>query len=119
MDKFGKFALDRNTRENIESSERFVQKQKPRLGCKTACDADALALAAGKFVRVTLGECGGFQADHRQKSACALITRRSFAAFEPRNDSDIFGDRHMRKKSAVLHYITDLSPKPHRFLFGR
>src|SRR5262249_54054202 len=39
---------------NVESRNRFVGNDEIRIDCESACDADALALTAGKLMRVSL-----------------------------------------------------------------
>src|SRR5947209_6630883 len=46
------FALKAGAGERIESAERLVHQENWRIGGKGACDADALALSAGKLMRI-------------------------------------------------------------------
>src|ERR1051325_8222683 len=41
---------------NVERRNRFVGNDEIRIDCERACDADALALTAGKLMRVSLDE---------------------------------------------------------------
>ena len=49
--QFAKIVAERVAGEGIERAERLVHQHDPRLGRQRAGDADALALAAGQFMR--------------------------------------------------------------------
>lgn len=56
------FALKFRARDGIERAEGLVHEQDGRIGGEGAGDADALALAAGKFARAAMRKFGGVEA---------------------------------------------------------
>src|SRR5258708_28112423 len=61
------FALQFGAGDGIERAKRLVHEKNWRVGGKGAGDADALALAAGKFTGAARGEFGGIEADKTQQ----------------------------------------------------
>jgi hypothetical protein len=55
------FALKLGASDGIEGAERLVHEKDGRVGSEGAGDADALALAAGKFARTARGKFGGIE----------------------------------------------------------
>src|SRR5690242_17778728 len=60
------FALKFGAGDWIESAEGLVHKKDGRIGGESTSESDALALAAGKFTRMTGGKFGGIEAYEAQ-----------------------------------------------------
>ena len=74
------FALQFGARYRVESAEWLVHQQDWRVGGKGARDANALSLAAGQFVRTTVGEFARIESNEGQQlvNACGNPSRVPF-----------------------------------------
>ena len=100
--------------ERIERAERLVHQHDPRPCRQRPRDADALALAAGQFVRKAVAVLA------RGRAAPGRAARRPArrspppAAEQLRRDPDIVGDAHVRKQPAALEHIADAAAQRDR-----
>ncbi len=108
-----------DARDRIERAERLVHQQHRRIDGERAGDADALALAARQLVGPAVGERAAIEADQVEQLADARLGAIRRPAFEPRDDADVAGDRHVRKEPDVLQHVSDAPPQPNRLPLAR
>ena len=105
-----KFPADFHARQRIERAERLVHQQDRRVGGERARHADALALAAGKLVRIAaqkLPRRRGRRA--RAAPAPARELRSAGQSFEARNERDVLLDGVMREQARFLDHVADVA----------
>lgn len=112
IEDFLKIALETAANEGIERAEWFIEKKQFRSEKKRAHQADALALAAGKFGGITskrargkLGEVAEF--------AEALFTFIAAATEMASHQDDVIARGQVRKEAAILNDVADaLAERP-------
>ena len=110
-DETGKFLLQIHPRYHVERSERFVEQDYRRIGRKRTRDADALALAAGEFVREAVGEARRFQADEFEHFGTAVADLLFVAIKKFEHKPHIVTDGHMREQAAFLQDVANVPSK--------
>ena len=101
------FALKLGAGNGVERAEGLVHEQDGRVGGEGAGDADALALAAGKFAGIAFCEFAGietYEAHHFLNTGVPLGGR---PALESGNKCDVLCNREMGKKASFLNDITN------------
>jgi hypothetical protein len=101
------FALKLGAGHRIEGAERFVHQKNGRISGKGASDADALALATGKFARAPMSEFAGIEADKVEHFFDAGSCARGVPLSQSGNQGDVFCDRKVGEKTGVLDDVTD------------
>ena len=112
--QLAKIVAERVAGEGIERAERLVHQHDARPCRQRTRDADALALAAGKFVRKAVAiqrAVEPHQIEQFVHPRGDLVRRR---AEQFRRDADIAGDAEMRKQPAALEHIADAPAQPDR-----
>jgi hypothetical protein len=101
------FALEFGAGDGIERAEGLVHQKNRRIGGEGASDADALALAAGKFAGTAMGKFAGIEADEVKHFLDTRGNTRGIPLSQSGNQGDIFCDREVREKTCVLYDVTD------------
>ena len=112
------FAVQRQACQRIERAEWFVHQQDRRIHHQGAGDADALLLAAGDFGGPAIGEVLR-QAGQREQFGDALIDAIGGPAFDPCEEADVFGHRHVREERDVLEDEAGVPPQKDGIPFVR
>src|SRR3546814_619815 len=89
----------------VERAERLVEQQHLRLLHQAARESDALALAAGKLVRLALGE--GAELDHLDHLVDAPLDLRLWHAVLLQAEGDVLLDVHVREERIGLEHHVD------------
>jgi len=92
----------------VQSAQRFVQEQDPRLIDDGPGDGHALLLAAGQVDDV--GMFIAVEVDQFQGITNLVADIVAGLAVDFRTEGDIFGDVHMGKKRIILEHRIDLAP---------
>ena len=100
--------------EGIERAERLVHQHDARLCGERPRHADALALAAGKFMRQAVAVLRAVEPHQIEQFVDPRGDLRRRRAEQLRRDADIAGDAHMRKQPAALEHIADAAAQPDR-----
>ena len=100
--------------EGIERAERLVHQHDARLCGQRARDADALALAAGEFVRKAVAVLRAIEPHQVEQFVDPRGDLRRGRAEQFRRDADIAGDADMRKQPAALEHIADAAAQADR-----
>ena len=100
--------------EGIERAERLVHQHDARFCRQRPRDADALALAAGQFMRQAVAVLRAVEPHQIEQFVDPRgdLGRRRAEQFW--RDPDIVGDAHMRKQPAALEHIADAAAQPNR-----
>jgi len=101
------FALKLGARDGIEGAKGLVHQENRRVGGKGAGDANTLALAAGKFVRVAGRVFGGIETDQGEEFVDAGSDASGVPFFERRDQGNVLGHREVGEKTCVLNDIAD------------
>jgi hypothetical protein len=101
------FTLKLRARDGVERTERFVHQENRRIGGECAGDADALALASGKFAGMAMREFARIEADKVEHLLDARGDASCIPAFEARNEAHIFRNGEMGEQASVLNHVTD------------
>jgi len=101
------FTLEFGAGDRIERAEGLVHEQDGRIGGESACDADALALAAGEFAGAAMGEFAGIETDKLEHFLDAGGGARGVPVFQSGDEGDIFCDGEMGEEAGILNHITD------------
>ncbi len=105
---------ERVTRHRVERAEGFVHQDDARLRGERARNADALALAAGKFMRKAVAVLRAVELHQIEQ----FVDPRGDFGFrcpeQAGRDADIGRDAHMRKQAAALEHIADPAAQPDR-----
>ena len=101
------FTLKLGAGDGVEGAEGFVHQENWRIGGEGAGDADALALAAGKFARATLRVFAWIEADELEHFFDAGGDARGGPAFQRRDEGDVFRHGEMGEEAGVLNDVPD------------
>jgi hypothetical protein len=101
------FALKLGARDGIKGAEGLVHEQDGRIGCKGACDADALTLAAGEFAGAPMSEFARIEADELEHFLDAGGGARGIPAFEAGDEANVFCNGEMGEEAGVLNDVPD------------
>jgi len=112
------FALKFGASDGIKRAEGLVHKKDRRVSSKGAGDADALALAAGKFVGMALGKVGGIEANQMEKFFDACGDSCLVPFFESGDKGDVLRDREMGKEAGFLNNISNAAAKANGIALG-
>src|SRR5437588_10803887 len=93
----GKFFLQRSARQRIERAEWFVHQQQRRIGRERARDANALALAARQFTRITISESFRIESDQRKHFAHSFADAQVVPIFKVWHQRHVLLDGEVRK----------------------
>lgn len=96
-DDAGKFLLKCGTGQGIKRSKGFIKQQQIGISNKRSCNAKALPLAAGKFVRKTGYETLRLKSDKLKHFGNSVFDSCTIAAGKPQGEADILRGGHMRK----------------------
>src|SRR5712692_10540783 len=102
-------ALEFGAGNGIKRAKGLVHQQDGRVGSEGAGDADALALAAGKFTRAAVGKFRWIKSNQGEEFPNAHGRAACVPAFQNGNESDIFCNRKMGKETSVLDDVTNSS----------
>jgi hypothetical protein len=89
------FALELGAGDGIERAEGLVHQKDGRIGGESARDADALALASGKFARAAMREFAGIEAHKLEHFLDADGGAGCAPVFQSGDKGDVFGDGEM------------------------
>ena len=112
--QFAKIVAERVAGEGVERAERLVHQHDARLCGERARHADALALAAGKFVRQAVAILRAVEPHQIEQFIHPRGNLGWRRARQLRRDADIVGDAQMRKQPAALEHIADPSSQQDR-----
>ena len=102
-----KIVAERVAGEGIERAERLVHQHDARLGGERARHADALALAAGQFMRQAVAIWRAVEPHQIEQFVHPRGNLGGRRAEQLRRDADIVGDADMRKQPAALEHVAD------------
>ena len=105
--QLAKIVAERVAGEGIERAERLVHQHDARLCGERARHADALALAAGEFMRQAVAILRAVEPHQVEQFVHPRRNLGSRRAQQLRRDADIAGDAQMRKQPAALEDIAD------------
>ncbi len=105
--KRAKLALQFGAGDGIECAKRLVHEQDGRIAGKSACDADALALASRELAGVAGGEFASVEADQEEHLADAVADALLGPALEARDQRYVALDGPVREQADVLNDVTD------------
>ena len=112
------FPLKFGAGDGVEGAEGLVHKENRRIGGESARDADALALAAGKFMRVARGKFNGIETYQPQQFFDAGGDSRGIPFFESRNEADVLPDGEMWEQASFLNDVADPATESDGIAFG-
>src|SRR4030095_6006265 len=101
--------LQSSADERIKRAERFIEQKQFRKKHQCAHQADALALAAGKFQRIAIEKIFG-KSRQRAKLAKPFAHFVFISADMSRHEQNISARGVMREQAAFLNYVTDALP---------
>ena len=104
--------------DRVERAEGLVHQQNGRIGSECAGYADALALAAGKFVRAAGGEFVRIETDEGEEFFDALRNASRIPFFQFGNQSDILCDGEVGEQSAFLNDVPDAAAQANGIPLG-
>ena len=105
--EFAELALKFRAGNRIERAEGLVHQQNGWIGSEGASYANALALAAGKFVRAAGGEFVRIETDEDEEFFDALRNASRLPFFQFGNQTDILCDGEVGEQSAFLNNVPD------------
>ena len=105
--QLAKIVAQRIAGEGIERAERLVHQHDARLCGERARHADALALAAGEFMRQAVAVLRAVEPHQVEQFVHPRGNLGGRRAQQLRRDADIAGDAEMRKQPAALEDIAD------------
>ena len=112
--QFAKIVAERIAGEGIERAERLVHQHDARSCGKRPRHADALALAAGEFMRQTVAILRAVEPHQIEQFVDPRGNLGGRRAQQFWRDADIAGDAEMRKQSAALEHVADPPPQQDR-----
>ena len=89
----------------IEVRKRFVHQKERRLHNDNARESDALLFASRQLIRISVFVSA--QSDEFQRIDDFIVDVRIFFSARFQSVSDVFVDRHVRKKRVVLEHESD------------
>ena len=92
-----KFPADFRARQRIERAERLIHQQDRRIGRQRPRHSHALALPAGKLVRIAPQKLRGIETHQRQQLLRARAHALGRPAFQPRHQRNVLLHRVVRK----------------------
>jgi len=101
------FALKLGAGDGIEGAEGLIHQKNRRIGGKSAGDANALALAAGKFAGAAMSELARVEANKMEHFINASGDAGGLPLFQSGNEGDVLRDGEMREEAGILDDITD------------
>src|SRR5262249_6991944 len=101
----GQFLLHGFAQMDIEVGERLVEQHHGGLHGEAAGERDALALAAGQFVRPALGQ--RYEVDHGERGCDALLPLHRWDAAHAQRERNVLSNAHMRPQRIGLEYHAD------------
>ncbi len=101
------FALEFGASDGIEGAKGLVHQKNGRIGGEGASNADALALAAGKFAGTAMGKFARIEADEVEHFLDAGGDARGVPLSQSGNQGDIFCNGEVGEKTSVLDDVTD------------
>src|SRR5260370_24129574 len=107
-------ALKLGARNGIEGAEGLVHQENGRVGGEGAGHAHALALAAGKLVRVAVGVFTRVESNQGHELADANGSAAAVPFFERRNQGDVLGNGEMGEKASGLNDIAHTAAEADR-----
>jgi len=103
------FALELGASNGIKRAKGLVHQQDGRIGSEGAGDADALALAAGKFAGVPVGKFSWIKSNQAEELPNAHGRAAGIPVFQSGNQGDIFCNSKMGEKTGVLNHVPNAS----------
>ncbi len=116
--QLAKIVAERVAGEGVERAERLVHQHDARLCGERARHADALALAAGKFVRQAVAILRAVEPHQIEQFVDPRGNLGGRRAEKLWRDADIAGDGEMRKQPAALEHVADPPPQQDRIDAG-
>jgi hypothetical protein len=114
-----KFALKFGAGDGIECAEGLVHQQDGGIGGEGASDADALALAAGKFARAAMGELARVEANEMEHFINASRDAGGLPSFQSGNEGNVLRDGEMREEACILDDVTNAAAEVDGIPFSR
>ncbi len=102
-------ALEFGASNGIKRAKGLVHQQDGRVGSEGAGDADALALAAGKFTRAAVSKFRWIKSNEGEELPNAHGRVAGVPVFQSGNKGDIFCNCKMGKEAGVLDNVTNAS----------
>ena len=100
------FTLELGAVDRVERAEGLVHQQDGRIGGERARDADALALASGKFAGAATRKFARIEADKLEHFLDAGGGAGGVPVFQSGDEGDIFCDGEMGEEAGVLNNVT-------------
>ncbi|OLE60724.1 MAG: hypothetical protein AUI36_12115 [Cyanobacteria bacterium 13_1_40CM_2_61_4] len=104
--EIAEFTLELGTGDRVERAEGLVHEQDGRIGGEGARDADALALASGKFAGAATRKFARIEADKLEHFLDAGGGAGGVPVFQSGDEGDIFCDGEMGEEAGVLNDVT-------------
>src|SRR6266852_8539151 len=101
------FALELGAGDGIERAEGLVHQKKGGISSEGAGNADALALAAGKFAGAAAGKFGWIKSNQGQELPDAHGGAAAVPFLKRGDECDVFRDGEMGEKTGVLNDVTN------------
>src|SRR5712692_1134166 len=105
------FALELRAGDGIERAEGLVHQKKGGISSEGAGNADALALAAGKFAGAAAGKFRWIKSNQGQELPDAHGGAAAVPLLKRGEEADVFGNGEMGEEAGVLDDVPDAAAK--------
>src|SRR5579862_8713126 len=109
-----KFLLHFSSSDGVKRAKRLIHQQDRGIGGQSTRDANALALSARQFARISRRELAGAQPDQLEQLIHASADAIFRPIFEARDHGDVAFDGVVWKQASVLNHIADSSAQRDR-----